>query len=451
MSGMNVAVVEERAVARSGIPLWVPGTVLFFLAFGVFALTISHTVVSVDVWSANYGSWHLATTGNPWIEGIRIPLLDDNPLRHQWVLDAANGHTVIERFPGVIAAPLPAYWIAQPASMTTTPAGLTAAAMMAGAVTMIFLALRQHLAQRHACLAAVVFGFATPVWSVAANGMWPHTVTVFGICGMAWAASTGRWWWAGVFGGVTLWGRMHAALIAAFLGGLVGRRRRSPAIVVRMGVVGTGFFLLLLLWTHWMYGTWKPTASYDTGPFEAFATSHLFSLSNQLGFWVAPDRGILVWTPLVLLLVPALVRSWRQLPDWSQSLLWGGLAYTVLQGVLNKFGGGDVFYGYRLGLEMLASATPALALSAPRMGRVARQLFGPVVAVQLLAISYGAVKDSAWLPGSQSWHHNAFLEALTHNGVALWVALALVIVLGYLVQRVWRDREAARGLASAGS
>jgi alpha-1,2-mannosyltransferase len=440
MSAMQPTAVADPEVRRPVLTAWLPGLALFVVSFVVYAKTIAHTVISLDVWSAEFGSWHLAHTGSPWIDGLRIPAFDGNPLRHQWVLEAANGHTVIERFPGVIAASLPAYWIAHPASMTTRPAGLTAAAMMAAAVTLLFLALRRHLPQRHAGLAALVFGFTTPVWSVAANGMWPHTVTVFGICGMAWAASTGRWWWAGVFGGITLWGRMHAALIAAFLGVLVARRRRSPAIVVRMGTVGGVFLVLLLLWTHWMYGTWKPTASYDTGPFQAFAASHLFSVSNQLGLWVSPDRGILVWTPLVVLLVPALVRSWRDLPDWSQSLLWGGLAYTVLQGVLNHFGGGDVFYGYRLGLEMVASAAPALALSAPRMGALARQLVGPLVALQLLATWYGATHDRVWLAGDQAWHRNAFVESL-HEGWPV-VRLLTVVLVGALAGYAWRAREA---------
>ena len=444
--------IEHPAVARRTASAWLPGTALFVGAFAVYARTIAHSEVSLDVWSANFGSWHLATSGHPWLEGIRVPVFENNPLRHQWVLDAANGHTVIERFPGVIAASLPAYWLAHPSTMTTKPGGLTAAALMAGAVTLLFLALRGRLPPRQACLAALVFGFTTPVWSVAANGVWPHTITVFGICGMAWAASTGRWWWVGIFGGVTLWGRLHAALITAVLGLLVGIRRRSPAIVVRIGLASGAFLVLLVWWTHWMYGAWNPTASYDTGPFESFAAGHLFSLSNQLGFWVAPDRGILVWTPVVLLLVPALLRSWHDLPDWSQSLVWGGLAYTVLQGVLNKFSGGDVFYGYRLGLEMLACATPALAFSAPRMGAVARQLVGPLIALQLLAISYGAVEDKVSLPGDQVWHRNAFVEALSRGSTVLWVALVPALVLGYLAQRLWRDREAAaREPASAES
>lgn len=436
MAPMQEAAVDEHPVVSRTAPRWFGATLLFLAAFLVYALTVSHTVVSLDVWSANFGSWHLATAGNPWIEGIPIPLLDHNPLRHEWVLEAANRHTVIGRSPGVIAAALPAYWLAQPSAFTTVPGGMTAAAMMAGAVTFVFLTLRQYLPQRHAALAALVFGFTTPVWSVAANGVWPHTVTVFGICGMAWASATGRWWWVGIFGGITLWGRLHAAVIVAVLGLLVGLRRRSPGIVLRVGVGSGAFLVLMVVWTHWMYGTWSPTASYDTTVFEDYAKTNRLSVVNQLGFWVSPDRGILVWTPVVLLLLPALVRSRRQLPDWSRSLVWAGLAYTVLQGVLNRFSGGDVFYGYRLGLEMLACLTPALALSSPRTGRVARALLGPVIALQLLAISYGALKDSAWLPGDQVWHHNAFEVAVTHGGAGMWVAIVLCCALGYLVPRV---------------
>jgi alpha-1,2-mannosyltransferase len=194
-----------------------------------------------------------------------------------------------------------------------------------------------------------------------------------------------------------------------------------------------------------MYGTWDPTASYDTSTFTQYAAQNRFSLANQLGFWVSPDRGILIWTPVVLLLVPALLRSWRQLPDWSRSRVWGGLAYTVLQGVLNRFSGGDVFYGYRLGLEMLACLAPAAALSVPRVGGVARLLLGPVLALQFLAIAWGAMRDTAYLPFDQAWHHNAFEVAVRHQGAIGWFTVVLALAMGALVQRMWfSSRSSAR-------
>ena len=115
---------------------------------------------------------------------------------------------------------------------------------------------------------------------------------------------------------------------------------------------------------------------------------------NHLGFWVSPDRGLFVWTPVVLLLLPALVRSWRSLPDWSRALAMGGLAYTLVQLTFNRFSGGDIFYGYRLGLELLAAVTPALALSSPALGSLGRRLVGPVLGLQLFVIFLGASIDA---------------------------------------------------------
>jgi hypothetical protein len=417
---------------------------LFVALLVIYGATISHTIVSLDVWSADYGSWHLAHVGNPWIEGLRIPVLDHSPKRAEWVV-TRGGHTEIGRAPGVIAASLPAYALFGRSSFSVTPGGVSAAALTALAVSLMYAALRTRLRRRDSLLCATAFGLTTPVWSVAANGMWPHTVTVLGICGMAWSASRERWWWAGVFGGVTLWGRLHAAVVVAVLGCLVGLGRRRPRIVVRMGLVSGVFLGGMSLWTRWMYGSWNPTASYDTSPFTDYASSHRFDLVNQLGFWVAPDRGILVWTPVLLLLLPALARAWRELPDWSRSLLWGGVAYTLLQGVLNRFSGGDVFYGYRLELELLACATPALAFCAPRMGRVARTLVGPVLALQFLAIAWGSVRDTAYLPSAQAWHHNAFEVAVQHSGVAGWACVGLAMGIGFLLQRIWVDRRVPAG------
>jgi hypothetical protein len=416
--------------------------VLFLVAGALYVATISHSLVSLDVWTANFASWHLVSTGHPWIEGLKIPILSHTGIRDVWVLHAANGHTVIGRSPGVVAVTMPAYWLAHSSSMTTVPGGVTAAVLTAASLVLLMSALVRSIPMRNALAASVAFGFCTPVWSVAANGVWPHTVTIFGLCGMAWAAATGRWWWMGFFGGVAIWGRLTAALIVAIAGILIGVERRDRRIVLRVGVVSAAALALLCVWSRQMYGVWSPTASYDSSTLSDHAASNRFSIVNQLGMWISPDRGILVWTPVILLLLPALVRSWRDLPDWSRALTWAGLVYTLVQASLGSFTGGEVLYGYRYGLEMLTCATPALALASPRAGRIAAALLGPVLALQLAAIAYGAVRDTAWLPLDQAWHHNAFVEALRQNGTAGWVVLVVCVGVGHLAGRIWRDGSA---------
>jgi alpha-1,2-mannosyltransferase len=142
-----------------------------------------------------------------------------------------------------------------------------------------------------------------------------------------------------------------------------------------------------------------------------------------------------VWTPLALLLVPALVRSWRSIPDWSRSLLVGGLAYTLVNTAMNTFTGGDGFYGYRYGLELLACAAPALALSHERMGRVERTLFGPVAGLQAFAFLLGATLEGATLSQTAAWHQNAFVHAVDGAGIAGWLTPAVAAGVGYLAAR----------------
>ena len=428
---------ERPSSARA----WLAPTLLFVGLFCVYALTISHSQLSLDVYGTNWTTWHLASTGRPWIDGTPIPELHHHQTQ-VLIVTGQNGHTAFGRFPGAVVAALPAYLVAQGATMTTVPGGLTAALVTAGAVVLMLLTLRRHLPASLAWLSTLAFGLATPMWSVAANGMWPHTITLLGISGMAWASTNRRWWWVGIFGGITLWGRLHAALIPAVLGLLLGWQRRDRGIVVRIGVASGGFLVGYCAWVRYMYGTWNPAGAYGsttTGMVDG-GRQYWLNPVNQLGMWVAPDRGILVWTPIVLLLVPALVRSWRHLPDWSRSLLISGLVYTIIESELNTFTGGDVFYGYRYGLELLGCATPALALSAPRMGSVARWLAGPVLAVELLATALGAVSDGQWLLEDAVWRDNAFVHAVNDTGAPGWVLVAFFAGLGLLAGMAWMRR-----------
>jgi alpha-1,2-mannosyltransferase len=417
---------------------WRWGAALFLVAFVVFSATATRSGGHYDFWSGNYSSWHLVSSGTPWLDGEPIPELDGNPERAVWVQDPApNGHTVIARSPGVVAAGLPAYWLAQADHMTLLPAALTAAALTALSLLFVFLALRTRLSERYALVATGALGFATPVWTISADGIWPHTITGMGIAGMAWGAATKRWWLVGLFGGVTLWGRLHAAIVVAVLGLLAGRAERRLRVVLLVAVPSTAFLAAQCAWSYWMYGSWSPLASYGgSGSVSGFTESH-FSLSNHAGMWLAPDRGILVWSPIILVLLPALVRAWRELPGWSRGLLCGGLLYTLVQTSLITFTGGDYFYGQRLGLELVVSATPAFAFAARRAGPVAARLLGPVLAVQVLAMLLGALFPGLFLVESRVWVDNAFARVVWETSPAGPILVAIVAFLGVLAQRRW--------------
>ncbi|HEX3223785.1 MAG TPA: hypothetical protein VHR35_14555 [Nocardioides sp.] len=405
---------------------------LVLTAFAVYALTITRTLWTTDVYGANWTSWHLATAGSPWIDGAHIPDVGPRSSHLLAVVQTANGHTAFGRFPGVVVAGLPAYLIAS-GPMSTVPGSLTAALLTACALGLLFNALRRRMPDTHALLATAAFGFATPVWTVSANLMWPHTITVLGITGMAWAASADRWSWVGVFGGIALWGRLHAALIVAILALGVGIRRRDARLVARAATTSVLFLVGECAWDRWMYGSWSPLGGY--GGVSESANNYRWDLTNYLGMWVAPDRGILVWTPVVALLVPALLRSWRTIPDWSRSLLIAGVVYTVVQSAIIGFAGGTGFYGYRYGLEFLACATPALAFAAPRMGRVARVLVGPLLAVQALAFLLGAMYKNLYTPQGKAWHQNTFVHTVDKVGLVGWAVTAIVAALGLLAAR----------------
>lgn len=367
---------------------------LLFLICAAIYIPTAHAI-SNDVVTADFAAWQVAIDGKRTFTPDELPVPMDHPLRDVWIITNADGQETIGRSSGVIVASIPAYWLVQPDTMTSWPARVTAALITAAAVAMLYLLLSRYLDRRRALLAAGIFAFATPVWSLAADGMWPHTITVVGIIGMAWAAERDRWWLVGLFGGVALWGRLHAALICALLvlGVAFVRRAPRPPLkpVLQAGSTGLLMLALACCWTRWYYGTWNPTAGYTTSVFTDYAGQHAIDLQNQLGMWISPERGILTWTPLIVVLAGALVRSWRQLPDWSRMLLLAGVVYTLVQAYFNRFSGGSTFYPYRLGLEFLASATPALALSAHRMGAVARRLFVPVLVVQTGAIALGAL------------------------------------------------------------
>jgi alpha-1,2-mannosyltransferase len=402
--------------------------VLGLVSFLVYLATASTGAQSMDVTSTEISAWHIADTGLPWIDDLALPArLEDSPIRSIWVQETDDGHRVVVRSPGAVAAAVPAYWLLGTSVPGPGPAAATAALLSALTLVLMCLALRTQVSDRLAVAGTLVLGFTTPFWAVSADGMWPHTVCNLGIAGMAWAAATKRWWAAGLFGALTVWGRLHAGIVVAVLGLVVGLRRRRPGITLRIAALGVVGVVAMSGWTRWMYGSWNPRSSYGVTDLTNDRT--MFNLFNELGVWISPGRGLLVWTPLVLLLLPTLVRSWRTLPDWTTALVQGGLVYTVVQGSMQIFTGGDSFYAYRYGLELLTAATPALVICYQRADPIGRRLALPVVALQLVAIAPGAIFHVPTIQESRAWFDNDFVALLVRGGPPA-VVIAAVVVMG---------------------
>lgn len=426
---------------------WALPTALFCFCAVVYGLTVS-TDPSPDAFTADFAAWHIARTGDPVPDISTFPRLDNNIIRETWIVETKDGREAVGRAPGVIAFSVPAYVLLPSTTISAVPGGLTAAVLSALAVMLFFLLLRDRTGSRTALIAAMLLAFATPVWSVAADAMWPHTLTTLGILGMAWsaagAADRGRWWLVGLFGGVALWGRLHAALVCAVLGVGVAIVRRRPAIAVRVGAAAGAALALMTVWTRWMYGSWDPTSGYRAGNFGQHVGDNLLDLPNYLGFVLSADRGLLWWSPLLVLLLPAAWRNRRALPDWSRWLAVGGASYLLSQAVLNRFSGGDQFYSYRTSLELVVSLAPALALSAHRMSDRERRWFVPLAVLQLVLIAPGAVSNGFHVPVADVWRHHAFVEALLHRPLELLPLAAGALVVALLAVRLLRTPGVVR-------
>lgn len=428
--------------------------VAVFLLFGLGTL---HAPITGDVWSADLGAWRLATTGSPWLDDVSPdqlpawPGVDGVESSGLWTAtNPDNGHRAVARSPGVVLAGVPAYAVAAgfgddaASTFTDVPGSITAALLAAAAATLLLVAMGSLVSARTALVCAGALAVGTPLWSVAGNDLWPHSVGVLGIAGMAWAASRERWWLVGILGGVAVVGRLHLAVVVAVLGVGIALARRQPGIALRVAASSLPFVALSSWWGHWLYGSWSPTSGYAASTLGAWPASRSWPerAADLAGVLVSPGVGVLVWTPCLLLVLPCVRGAWREAPDWVRALAVGGVIYLLIQVYLNPFQGGTGFWGYRLPLETLCACFPLLALAAVRLGRRARLVAGTLVGVQCALLSigvlYGAASTDADGDGS-AWRYNLALDAYHESPPAVLLFLGAGAVAAYLLARRLED------------
>lgn len=362
---------------------------LLAVAVGVLYLsTITGGPAQVnDTRAASVAAWSLGTRGT-------VVLPETWPESHNyWGIEGRDGRVLVNRFPGVALWAAPAYALtavadgrpppAHPFLVDPAPARISAAVTAAGVVGVLFVLLRRLVSRPAALAGALVVATGTSLWSVAANEMWPHAPAMLALVAMVLAWRHRHSLAAAACAGVAVTVRPQLLVAVALLAGYAiwRERPRDGAWLAVGGVVGV---LGVSAYTWWAFDTPLPVAGYDApGHLHGLLAQAPWETARELGQALAsPSRGVLATSPVLVPAVIATVAVRRRLPGWTLASAGVGLAYLVVQVRAAGHTGGQGFFAYRVSLEALALAAPALVAASVELSRRHR---GWLVVIALLA------------------------------------------------------------------
>jgi hypothetical protein len=261
----------------------------------------------------------------------------------------------------------------------TALAGKLAASLLSAvAGVLLFLAVGRRRSESEAFRTALVFVFGTSVLSTS-QALWQHPAAVLFVClALLWLVKAEQDdAWAGRVGlplSLAVAAR-HADLpLAAALGVVTALRwpRRLPLMAL-WALPGVAFTLVY----QWLYFG-SPLAHGFSGTlgsrFSAWGVGHV-------GLLLSPAKGLLVFTPVVVVAAVGLVRAFRGDDRWLAGACSAGLAaHWLLIGGWNEWHGGESW-----GPRMMTDALPLLFLFLPEGLAVLRRA-GVMLAVLSIAV-----------------------------------------------------------------
>jgi hypothetical protein len=338
---------------------------LFLVVWVVYLATATYWVGQMnDTRATTQSAWSLGTRGT-------LALPEEWRGEIDWEVEGVDGRPYTNRFPGPIlwAAPFhavggllfPSEVPGHPHLLNYAPSGVAGATGAALAVLASYLGFRRLAARRVAVGAAVALAFASSVWSVSADGVWPHTVSHLGLALGILAVSHDRYASGGLGFGLAILSRPHLAVVPAVVGLWSGWDRRSLRPVLLTATTSVLGLLAVVGYSRALFGTWLPVAGYGTYAVDGLTgTGGSVFVTNLVNTLVHPTRGVLIYTPVLLVLLPFLPRGWRIAPPWVRSSAIAGAVYMLVQLRVNTWTGGAQYFGSRLTLETLVLSAPLL-------------------------------------------------------------------------------------------
>jgi hypothetical protein len=245
---------------------------------------------------------------------------------------------------------------------------------------------------RRALASTFVIALGTSHWTTSAAGPWQHTSgALWLVAGLfAWWHAPGR---ASLYAVAALATALAAAcrpillpvsLLVLVDSWLVTRAPRRVALASTALVVAIG---CLALYTNWYFHGFllggRMTLVTDPQRFHAVDSYFSFSLRHLAGLLISPNRGLFVYSPVLLLAIPGLLRCLRRdASPPSRLISIAGLAVFALYGGVSTWWAGAV-YGTRYMTDLLPFF--ALWLARTPLPRRGRTTFAALLAVSCVA------------------------------------------------------------------
>jgi hypothetical protein len=215
-----------------------------------------------------------------------------------------------------------------------------------------------------ALLAAYLAGLGTSAWSVASDILMQHGPAMMCIAIALVMMQRDRYVLAGLAFGFSVLVRPQTAIIAAATGIITAFHLRSWRPVFQIAAASSLGLGLYLVYNAAVFGSTGPIP--DAAGYYTAGLNNSPILTNLGDLFLAffdPVRGMLPWSPFLVILLPGLRAAWRVAPGWVRGAALGGLLSFVVQIRGNGFAGGSAFFSYRYPLEMLTAAAPLLLLA----------------------------------------------------------------------------------------
>jgi hypothetical protein len=426
---------DDRAPSR---PVWFDAFVVGIIAFAVFAATAHYDdPLNNDTHATAVAAWQLAHHGNATLTAFHNKL--------PW-LYPVHGRDVTNRLPGTIFWATPFYALIGSSSYPPIyPSDIAAATAAAFAVAFAFSLCCRLVSRRAALVATALFAFATGTWTVSADQLWTHGPAQAAVLLTLILVVRNQWLLAGLPAGFAILVRPHLGVVALVLAvGAITRTKQAKPMLIGVGAaVGAA---ILLAYNNALWGGISIFGGYDQ---PVVASGHKFTalIIGFFGDLVSPERGVLVMTPGLLVLLPGTRAAWRVAPDWVRWSTVAGFAYLILQLWGIRFGGGDGFYSYRTTLETLSLCVPLLTLAWREWTsttRIRRATFAALATTSVALHAFGAIIN--WVPGgvyNKPWQIYLPVDLAHHIGAAqtsAWLTGSVIVVIAAAVL-TWRHQK----------